>query len=79
MNEVFSRTMFLEMSNYPSDYRDCLRQSVKEIVPDYELRELYSIYGITYDQYINDMSNAYLRYKSQKVSEMWQKANSTKQ
>lgn len=79
MNDVFKRTMFLEMNNYPSDYRDCVRQAVKELMPDYELREIYTLHGITYDEYINDMSNAYLRYKSQKVSEMWQKANSTGQ
>jgi hypothetical protein len=71
--------MFLEMSNYPTDHRDCMRQAIKELVPDYELRELYTIYGITKEQYINDMSNAYLRYKANKVSEQWQKANSTEQ
>lgn len=75
MNEVFDRAMFLEMGNYPADHRECVGQAIKELVPDYELRELYTIYGITYDQYLKDMADSYLRYKNRKVSEMWQKAN----
>lgn len=78
MNEVFKRTMFLEMSNYPTHHRDCVIQAVKEIIPENEIIDLYTLYGITYNEYIDDMSAAYLRFKSQKVSEMWQKANLTK-
>jgi hypothetical protein len=73
MSEVFRRARFLEINNYPSDYRDCIRQAVRELVPEYELIDLYTLYGITYDQYIEDMSNAYLRLKNQKISESWQR------
>lgn len=75
MNEVFDRAMFLEMSNYPIDHTDCVRQAIKEMVTECELREIYSIYGITYDTYLKDMSDAYLRYKGKKVSEMWRKVD----
>ena len=75
MNEVFRRTMFLEMNNYPISHKDCVIQAVKEIVPENEIIDMYSLYGITYDEYIDDMAKAYLRFKSQKVREMWQKAN----
>lgn len=74
-DEVFRRAMFLEMSNYPVDHRDCIRQAVREIVPDYEFLDMYALYGITYEEYIEDMSNAYLRFKSKKMSEEWRKAN----
>lgn len=63
MNELFDRAMFLEMSNYSGDYTDCVRQAVKEIVPDYELKEIYSLFDIDKEQYIKDLSNSYLRYK----------------
>lgn len=67
--------MFLEMSNYPVSHRDCVIQAVKDLIPENEIIDLYSLYGITYDEYINDMASAYLRFKSQKVSEMWHKEN----
>lgn len=73
MNEVFERTMFLQMSNYENDHRKCLIQAVKELVSDEELKDTYNLCGITFDEYLEDMANAYLRYKNQKVSEMWQK------
>jgi hypothetical protein len=75
MNEVFRRARFLEINNYPSDHRDCIRQAVREIVPEYELIDIYTLYGITYEQYIEDIASAYLRYKSQKMSEQWQRLN----
>ena len=73
MNEVFDRTMFLEMANYNNDSREYLKQAVKELVSDKELQDIYNINGITYDEYIEDMTNAYLRYKSQKMSEIWRR------
>ena len=77
--EMFKYVDKLIERNYPIDHRDCMRQAVREFVPEYELIDIYSLYGITYDEYITDMANSYLRYKSQKVSEMWQRANSTEQ
>ena len=74
MNEVFDRTMFLQMANYNNNHKECLIQAVRELVSDKELQDTYNINGITYDEYIEDMANAYLRYKSQKVREWWQKS-----
>lgn len=73
MSEVFKRARFLEINNYPVDHKDCIRQAVKELISDYELIDLYTLYGITYDEYIDDMSKAYLRFKSQNLSELWQR------
>jgi hypothetical protein len=77
--EMFQYVDKLIERNYPIDHRDCMRQAVREFVPEYELIDIYSLYGITYDEYITDMASSYLRYKSQKVSEMWRRANSTEQ
>lgn len=63
MRDVFDRTMFLQMSNYSSDYRECVRQAVKELVPEDELREIYTIYGVDYNQYIDDVTKQYIRYR----------------
>lgn len=75
MNEVFDRTMFLEMRNYPRDYRECLKQAVNEIMSNEELRETYTMYGLDYDQYLEDMYKAYLRHKSQRISDQWHEIN----
>lgn len=75
MNELFNRTMFLEMANYPTSPKDCIRQAVRELMPDYELIDLYRLYGITYEEYIEDMTNSYLRYKNKKIGAMWRRAN----
>lgn len=77
--EMFQYVDKLIERNYPIDHRDCMRQAVREFVPEYELIDIYSLYGITYDEYITDMASSYLRYKSQKVSEVWRRANSTEQ
>lgn len=73
MNEVFSRAMFLEINEYPRDYRDCVRQAVMELVSAEQLRDLYTLYGITLDEYIEDMAKAYLRHRAEKISEAWRK------
>lgn len=77
--EMFDHVDKLIERNYPVDHRDCMRQAVKEFMPEYALVDMYNLYGITYDEYINDMASSYLRYKSHKVSQMWQRANSTEQ
>lgn len=73
MEEIFKIASRIEKDNYPIDHRDCIRQAVREVVPENELIDTYTLYGITYEEYIEDVSKAYLRYKSQKVSNMWQK------
>ncbi len=73
MEEVFKRTMFLEMNNYPKDYKECLIQAIRELIPDYYLKDIFTIFGITYNEYIEDMANSYIRYKSQKVGDLCQR------
>lgn len=63
MRDVFDRTMFLQMRNYSSDYRESVRQAVKELVPEDELREIYTIYGVDYNQYIDDVTKQYIKYR----------------
>ena len=73
--EMFKYIDKLIERNYPIDYRDCTRLAVREFVSDYELTDIYSLYGITYEDYIEDMAKSYLRYKYARLSEAWQKAN----
>lgn len=73
--EMFKYVDKLIEKNYPIDHRDCMKQAVREFVPEYELVDIYTLYGVTYNEYIEDMSNSYLRYKSYKLGEMWRKAN----
>ena len=74
MNEILSRARFLEINEYPRDYRDCVKQAIDELVVPDEMRDLYNIFGINHDEYIENMCEYYLRYKSQLVSEQWQKS-----
>ena len=71
MEEVFKRTALLEINEYPRDYRDCLRQAVKECVSDEELRDTYNLLDITYDQYIEDLCRSYLGFKRDLISAYW--------
>lgn len=66
MKEVFYRARFLECNEYPRDYRDCIKQAIKEIIPDKELRDIYNAFGINFDEYCSDMANLYLNYKTKK-------------
>jgi hypothetical protein len=63
MNEVFKRTAFLEVNEYPRDYRECLRQAVHELMTPEDLRDTYNLLGTNYEEFINDMSDSYIRYK----------------
>jgi hypothetical protein len=63
MNDIFKRTAFLEINEYPRDYRDCLRQAVNELMSAKDLRDTYNLLDITHDEFIQDMCDSYLRYK----------------
>ena len=78
-NEVFRRARFLDINNYPMNPRDCVVQAVREIVPENELIDMYTLYGITYDEYIEDMTICYIRYKTEEVTRLWRRANSIEQ
>ena len=71
MTDVFERTALLEINEYPRDYRDCIKQAVKECVSDEELRDTYNLLDITYDQYIEDLCRSYLSFKRDLISACW--------
>lgn len=58
-------------ANYTIDHRKCMKMAVDKIVSVKELQEIYTFNDITYDEYIEDMAKAYLRYKTQMISEAW--------
>lgn len=67
MSEVFERAMFLEMCDYPRDYRECVSQAIDELVSDEELADTYNLYGISHEEYVQDMAQAFLRYKASEI------------
>ena len=71
MNEVFKRTAFLEINEYPRDWRDCVLQAINELVSNKELRDIYNMCGITFNEYVEDMCSCYLRYKQNELSQQW--------
>ena len=71
MNEIFKRTALLEINEYPRDYRDCLKQAVKECMSDTDLKDSYNLLDITYDQYIEDLCRSYLGFKRDLISAYW--------
>lgn len=73
MNELFKEVEQFQEHNYPIDHRELISVLLNKYVTSEQLRDMYNIYGITYEQYINDLSNSYLNYKSRKLSEAWQK------
>ena len=74
MTELYKEVARLEQINYPTNPKECVIVAVKKLIPEYELMDIYSLYGITYDEYIEDTTKAYLRWKSNKLSELWQNA-----
>lgn len=72
LNEtIIARTDFLVMSNYPRDYRDCVRQAVDELVKDEDLYEMSQWYGdISRNEYAEDMCGAYSRFIKERIRKM---------
>ncbi len=75
MNEIFERAEQIEQANYPINPKECVFMAVRELVPEYVLIDTYTLYGITLEEYIEDTTKSYLRYKNQKLSELWQRAS----
>lgn len=63
MNNIFKLTAILEAQQYPRDYRECLKDAIKECMTAEDLRDTYNLLDVTHDQFIEDMCQGYLRYK----------------
>ena len=77
MKELFKEVWDFQKNNYPCDHREILAVRLNSYVNSEQLRDMYNLYGITYEEYLNDLSNSYLRYRSQRISEEWQKQGLT--
>ena len=71
MKDIFKRTAFLEINEYPRDYRDCLRQAVHELIPAKQLQETYGLFNVSYEEFIEDMCQSYLQYKCNLIRAYW--------
>lgn len=56
-------------ANYPIDHRACVKAVIDAEVPAQELQDIYTMYDICYGEYLEQMSEAYLKYKSWKIRE----------
>lgn len=63
MNEVFKLTAILEAEQYPRDYRECLKDVIRECITAEDMRDTCNMFDITHDQFFADMCESYLRYK----------------
>lgn len=72
LNEmILRRTDFLVISDYPRDYRDCVRQAVDELVDNPTMSELATLFNLTRDEYKEDMCGVYDRFVRARISSQW--------
>lgn len=71
-DEVIARAHFLVLSNYPRDYRECVRQAVNELVKDEDLYRMSQWYGdISRHDFAEDMCGVYNRFIKARISSLW--------
>ena len=63
MNDIFKLTATLEAEQYPRDYRECLKDVMRECMTAEDIRDTCNMFDVTYEQYFDDMCQSYLRYK----------------
>lgn len=63
MIDVFKRALHIELDNYTSAYKDCLKQAVQELIPEKELANTCLIYDININEYIDQLYKDYLKFK----------------
>ena len=69
IDEIIARTDFLVTSDYPRDYRDCVRQAVNELVKDEYLYRISQWFGnVSRQEYAEDMCSVYERIVKARVS-----------
>lgn len=72
LNEIIlRRTDFLVISDYPRDYRDCVRQAVDELVDNPTMSELATLFNLTRDEFKEDMCGVYDRFVRARISSQW--------
>ena len=69
MKEIFERTRFLEIQDYPRDYRDCIRQAIQEF--NDVARDAVNQFDITYDQFFENCIKCYDSRKRKEVRTLW--------
>ena len=71
-DEIIARTHFLVLSHYPRDYRECVRQAVRELMTDEALHKISQWYGdISEYDYATDMCGVYDRFVKARINSLW--------
>lgn len=55
--KILSRAKFLSITNYPQDSRDSLKTAISDLKINEELRDTYTIFDITQEEYVESLVN----------------------
>lgn len=69
MEEIFKRVAFLEIQDYPRDWRDCIKQAMGEF--NDEVRDAVNQFDITYDDFYDNCVKCYPKFKSKAINSLW--------
>lgn len=69
MKEIFERTRFLEIQDYPRDWRDCIKQAMSEF--NDEVRDAVNQFDISYEEFYDNCTKCYPKFKSSMISSLW--------
>lgn len=61
MREIFERTRFLEIQDYPRSWQDCLKQALSEL--NDASRDAVNCFDITYDEFHDNCFRVYPLFK----------------
>ena len=61
MREIFERTRFLEIQDYPRSWQDCLNQALSEF--NNASRDVVNCFDITYEEFTDNCIKCYPKFK----------------
>jgi hypothetical protein len=64
MREIFERTRFLEIQDYPRSWQDCLKQALSEL--NDASRDAVNCFDITYDEFYENCLKCYPSFKAKR-------------
>lgn len=64
MREIFERTRFLEIQDYPRSWQDCLTQAIGEF--NNSVRDSVNCFDITYDEFYDNCLKCYPAFKAKR-------------
>ena len=69
MELILKRARFLELQDYPRDYRDCIKQAMGEF--NDTVRDAVNQFDITYDEFYENCIKCYDKNKKEEINRRW--------